>query len=332
MNGFSPFDSESYPQRNVIYYEIREKEKREIKKLSLFAGSAVILYVVIQNGIFLAVELFGLLDLYKSNALFGAGTDILLTILGVFLPFALMGAKMKKISGEKEPVLASAPKSFSLLILGALGATGFIMVANILSSYITWFISLFGFELTAPDIEMPEGFFGFFVSMLRICILTAIVEEYSLRGHILGNLRKYGDMFAVVVSASIFALMHGNLIQVPFAMLSGIALAIFTLKTKSIWPAIIAHAINNGLSVVITYLIRIMGEDPAMTLYTIAIYGFIFMGIIASLIFALITKDVPLRKSESALSASEKFKAFLLTPTTLVSLVIMVVITSASVS
>ena len=332
MNGFSPFDSESYPQRNVIYYEIREKEKREIKKLSLFAGSAVILYVVIQNGIFLAVEFFGLLDLYKSNALFGAGTDILLTILGVFLPFALMGAKMKKISGEKEPVLASAPKSFSLLILGALGATGFIMVANILSSYITWFISLFGFELTAPDIEMPEGFFGFFVSMLRISILTAIVEEYSLRGHILGNLRKYGDMFAVVVSASIFALMHGNLIQVPFAMLSGIALAIFTLKTKSIWPAIIAHAINNGLSVVITYLIRIMGEDPAMTLYTIAIYGFIFMGIIASLIFALITKDVPLRKSESALSASEKFKAFLLTPTTLVSLVIMVVITSASVS
>lgn len=318
--------------QNEIYLAQKTNEIKKLRKLSLLAGSAVLLYVFIQNVIFILVELFGLLDLYRSNIFFSGGIDILMTILGVFLPFSLMGRKMKEVSGEKEPVLSEAPDKAHLLISGALGATGLVMLSNIISSYISTFISLFGYELTSPDINMPDGIFGFTLSMVRISILTAIVEEYSLRGHILGNLRKYGDAFAIIMSAAVFSLMHGNLVQVPYAMLSGMVLGFFTLKTKSVWPAIFAHAVCNGLSVVVTYLMESVGEEKAMVLYALVMYAIIFAGLVATVIFALTTKDRPLRKSESKLKNSEKLFHFLFTPTTLIAFLVMLYITAASVS
>lgn len=332
MNDFSSFQPEFYGMHNEFLLARKNKEIKNLRKLSLLAGSAVLLYVLIQNVIFLLVELFGLLDLYRDNLLFSGGIDILMTILGVFLPFSLMGGKMKAVSGEAEPVLSEAPDKIHLLISGAIGATGLVMLSNIISSYITAFISLLGYELASPNVNMPDGVFGFALSMVRISILTAVVEEYSLRGHVLGNLRKYGDAFAIFMSAAVFSLMHGNLIQVPYAMLSGMVLGFFTLKAKSVWPAIFAHAVCNGLSVIASYLIEIAGEENALILYSFVMYAIIFVGLIASLIFIVSTKDRPLRKSESVLRNSEKLFHFLFTPTTLIAFLIMLYITATSVS
>lgn len=310
----------------------KTKEIKTLRKLSLYAGSAVLLYVFIQNVIFVLVELFGLLDIYRNSVLFSGGVDIFMTILGVFLPFSLMGGKMKTVSGEVEPVLSEAPDKVHLLISGAISATGLVMLCNIISSYITSFISLLGYELAAPNVNMPDGVFGFALSMVRISILTAIVEEYSLRGHVLGNLRKFGDAFAILMSAAVFSLMHGNLIQVPYAMLSGMVLGFFTLKTKSIWPAVFAHATCNGLSVIATYLIEALGEEKAMVLYAFVLYSLVFVGLVATFIFIVSTKDRPLKESESVLKPTEKLFHFLFTPTTLIAFLIMLYITATSVS
>lgn len=332
MDEFSNFKAEEPKVYDDSFFARRTIETKKLRKLSFLAGSAVLLYVFIQNGIFILVELLGFMELYKNNYLFSGGIDILMTVLGVFVPFTLVGRKMKSISKEKAPVLSETPDSFILLIFGTLGATGCVMLSNILSSYITYFISLIGYELSAPNINMPDGVFGFILSMVRISILTAIVEEYALRGHILGNLRKYGDAYAVLMSAAIFSLMHGNLIQVPYAMLSGVALGVFTLKTKSIWPAIIAHATGNGLSVITNYLIKIVGEETAMVLYSYAMYVLIFIGLVATFIFAFSTKDRPLRKAESVLKPIEKLYHFLFTPPTFAAFLVMLFITAKSIS
>lgn len=43
------------------------------------------------------------------------------------------------------------------------------------------------------------------------------------RGYFLRLLRPYGTWFAVIVTAILFALMHGNILQIPFAFLVGLA-------------------------------------------------------------------------------------------------------------
>lgn len=331
MDEFSQFSAEETAFYTERYFSRKNEERKNLRKLSFFSGTAVILYVVIQNFIVLALNWAGLLDLYTKNSVFQSGIDIVLILLGILLPFTLMGKKMHRISGEAEPVLAEPVKSRSLFIFGMFGCTGCVMLSNIASSYITAIISAFGHELEAPEIGMPEGFAGFLITMLKVCILTAVVEEYCLRGHIMGNLRFYGDAFAIVMSAAIFGLMHGNLIQVPFAMFSGIALGFFTLKCNSIWPAVIAHGINNGLSVIITYLIKIIGEEKGMLLYGYAIYALIFIGIASCVLFSMNSHRSPLRKPQTSLSLSEKLSGFLFSLPTVVAFLLMVLITAESV-
>lgn len=332
MDNFSQFEAVEASGFNENLSAVKSRDRKTLRRLSFLSGTAVILYVFIQNFIVAALEGAGLIDLYTKNSFFQSGIDILLILLGVLLPFTLMGKRMQKISGEAEPVMTEPVKSKTLFIFAAAGCTGCVMLANICSSYITYFISLFGYELQAPDIEMPDGAIGFVITMLRVCILTAVVEEYCLRGHVMGNLRYYGDAFAIVMSAGIFALMHGNLIQVPFAMLSGIALGMFTVQSNSIWPAVVAHGINNGLSVIISYLIKIVGEESGMLLYSYAMYALIFIGLVGCFLFAMNSKKTRLRKPCTALSLPEKTLTFLLSPPSVIAFLLMVLITAKSVN
>ena len=332
MDEFSQLNAEEAAFYTENYFTRKNEERKTLRKLSFFSGTAVILYVVIQNVIVTALEGLDLLTLYSKNVFFRGGIDIVLTLLGILLPFMLMGKKMKQVSGEAEPVLAEPVKSRSLFIFGMLGCTGCVMLSNIVSSYITAIISALGYELTAPEISTAEGVAGFLINMLKVCILAAVVEEYCLRGQVLGNLRFYGDVFAIVMSASIFGLMHSTLIQVPFAMLSGIALGFFTLKCNSIWPAVVAHGINNGLSIVISYLIEIIGEEKGMLLYGYAIYALILIGMVSCVLFSMNSHKSPLRKPQTILTLSEKLSSFIFSLPIIIAFLLMVLITAESIS
>ena len=81
-------------------------------------------------------------------------------------------------------------------------------------------------------------------------------------------LRRYGDAFAVAASSVIFALMHGNLIQAPFALIAGVGLGYFVISTGSIWTGVVIHFLNNLFSVVISLVQSNTGQsaDFAYTL------------------------------------------------------------------
>lgn len=88
------------------------------------------------------------------------------------------------------------------------------------------------------------------VYILSVAVVPAFSEEILFRGVILSALRKYGDAFAVFVSAFFFGLFHGNFIQFPFAFIIGLVQAWTVVYTNSMLPAIIIHFMNNGFSVV----------------------------------------------------------------------------------
>lgn len=69
-------------------------------------------------------------------------------------------------------------------------------------------------------------------------------------------LRKYGNGFAVLSISIVFGLLHGNVIQFVFAFLVGLILGYITVKTDSVVPAILVHALNNGMSVIVSIVLR----------------------------------------------------------------------------
>lgn len=75
-------------------------------------------------------------------------------------------------------------------------------------------------------------------------ILAPLSEEILFRGVVLDALRPYGKRFAILGSAVLFGLFHGNLLQTPYAFLVGLVLGYVTVEHSLIW-AVVLHLFNN---------------------------------------------------------------------------------------
>ena len=107
--------------------------------------------------------------------------------------------------------------------------------------------------------------------ILSIFIVAPIVEEFVFRALIMTKLCKEDfPVIAIIISAILFALIHsiaGGIITVIHAFFGGLIFALSYVKTKSLFPAIVAHifgniggyvpAVTNSLSVTIQYVIAI---------------------------------------------------------------------------
>jgi membrane protease YdiL (CAAX protease family) len=80
--------------------------------------------------------------------------------------------------------------------------------------------------------------------IIYTCIIAPVFEEFLYRGAVLRSFEKYGRRFAIIVSAMLFGLMHGNFYQIFMA--AGIGIILGYLATEySIKLTIILHMINN---------------------------------------------------------------------------------------
>ncbi len=310
------------------YFQKRYSEKKQLRRLGLLSGAAFLLYIIVQQGFVLLLRVFGLIDIYTDNSLFQSCMDTVLTFLSVLFSFCLVNRSMKKVSGVSESVSTERRVRRSTVALAVFAGTGMCMLANIISGYFVAIASVFGYELSSADIPMPTGFVGVTVCIIRVVIAAAISEEIALRGVILGNLKFYGDKFAICMSAVIFAIMHGNLVQAPFALLAGFAIGYFSVKTGTIWTAIFIHGINNLFSVTVSYMLDYLDERTAMLFYYLLFAALTVIGLICFAVFKFRMRGSRLEKSASLLSASEKVSAFMLNPTMLMSVAFMLYVTS----
>lgn len=312
-----------YPE----YFIRKENEKRTLKKLGLYTGAAVLVSVIVQSAIILSLELFGLMDRYYNNAYFSSATDILVVIIGMLLPFLFFGKRMKSVSGAESIPELGSPYKKRLMLPAIMGGVGLCMLGNIVNTYITMFFDSFNVEFTSPDIPMAEGVSGIILTFFRVAITAAIVEEIALRGYVMGSLRFYGDSFAIAVSSFVFAAMHGNMVQAPFALMAGFALGYLSVKTGTIWTGVIIHAINNSLSIIVYYLSEHFGQERIAIPYTLALYGLIGIGLLCLLYFVNRSRDVRLSANRSLLGTGEKIKAFFLSPTMIITMLYMLYVT-----
>ncbi len=83
-------------------------------------------------------------------------------------------------------------------------------------------------------------------SWILLVVVAPVTEELLFRGLILNALlRRYGPWIAVLFSSLLFALLHMNPWQIPVALASGVLLGWLYLRTRSLWPCILGHAIMN---------------------------------------------------------------------------------------
>ena len=102
----------------------------------------------------------------------------------------------------------------------------------------------------------------FWSSFLVVAIFAPIFEEWLCRGMVLrGLLTKMKPVWAIVISALFFAVIHGNPWQALNAFLIGVLMGYVYYKTGSLILTMIIHFVNNGTAVILSNIESLKDYD-----------------------------------------------------------------------
>jgi len=141
--------------------------------------------------------------------------------------------------------------------------TAVCMLANIPANIVVNLEKAMGFSGKMPEMPLTDDPSVLVLYFITIAVIPPVVEELMFRGMILHGLRRFGDGFAIVASALLFGLYHGNFVQFVFAFLAGLAMALVVVRTGSLWTSILIHFVNNSISVGLEMVQRYYGEGLA---------------------------------------------------------------------
>ena len=139
-----------------------------------------------------------------------------------------------------------------ILISFGLGLLAF-FVNIAISTLFNGILSFFGYSQPVSVSTGYEPMFPnwvtFLIQLTTVAILPAICEEFLHRGVLLNGLKEIGIKKAILISSLMFGLLHFNINQFFYATILGMLMALVSVVSKSIYPAMIIHFTNNAISV-----------------------------------------------------------------------------------
>ena len=221
-----------------------------------------------------------------------------------FIPMMLYASAKSRFNEgfvEKEPLDRNnfgSRKGWSMALI--------VSVMAIAAAFVTEPISMLLPEMSPETKHMMEMLMNgpVWIVLLSVSVFAPFFEEWLCRGIILrGLLKKVGPTWAIVISAAVFGLIHGNIWQAIPAFFIGCLLGYVYYKTGSLKLTMLMHCVNNTLAVVFS---RIPGlEDMEFFGEIMSTWAYIL--VLAAFAVALVSGLVAIssaRSSESSLPTS----------------------------
>lgn len=315
----------TYLQEQQIIKQQNKMKSKTLRALGNFAGLALIVCFLRSNFEGLVLALIPGMSSFMLSSFGGMMFMNLLlsisTIGGTFLALHfILKVPKDKITKEKKyasTIKLNAPKKPLKALLLIPVSFGGCMVANYIVSFIAAFFSSIGVESGYDSFDNPASVAETVVMFIAIAVIPPLIEEFAMRGVLLSSMQKYGNAFAMFATAFMFGLFHGNFTQIPFAFICGLFFAYITIATDSLWPAIIVHAMNNGMSCISTALLQYTDEATTNIFYYSASIGGIVLGIICLIIYLVLYRKERILKAPSKIpdfSTAKKFRKFMSSP------------------
>lgn len=137
-----------------------------------------------------------------------------------------------------------------IITISILCIVAFMPLANIFGNLM---IKL-GYPLSSTALNATENVGSLFLFIFFAAVLPAFGEEILFRGSMAKAYREKGYLFAILFSALMFSLMHGNPLQLVHQFFLGVVCAIVYFATKSLWASILLHFCNNLIALVGDYI------------------------------------------------------------------------------
>jgi sodium transport system permease protein len=197
-------------------------------------------------------DYFGGVLIERLPALFG----VVLVQIGVHaLPSLAIAAWMSKKIPPRTLIPLGAMKESS--VRGSIAAVLIGLGAWLgVGLPIVWLQSklLPGQDAASEALRAMLGLEGAPILLLLLClaIVPAFAEELAFRGVMLGLLRaRLSIGSAILIQAIAFGLLHGSVFRLLPTATLGLFLGILAVRTRSLWPGIVAHALSNGIVVIV---------------------------------------------------------------------------------
>ena len=169
------------------------------------------------------------------------------TELFVFLLSALVATSGSNLRAV--PYLRLGPARPAALALGGLaGAAGYLFAGSLLA--LTQRLVPSRLVEAFDPVRLFEGPRPERLALAAVATLLAPpCEEIAFRGYVQTTLGlRSGPAAAIAGSAVLFALLHVNPVLFPALVVLGALFGWLTWRAGSIWPAVLAHAVNNAIT------------------------------------------------------------------------------------
>ncbi|MBQ7874123.1 MAG: CPBP family intramembrane metalloprotease [Oscillospiraceae bacterium] len=310
-----------------------KKEKRAIRGAGNGIGLAALGYIVISFAASLVFEILIML-MYPAANIHGLlyvteATEWTFTliayVLSLIIPFGIYALCTKMPFRVAVPIKKA---KFDLTFGGVLIGLGGGVIASYATGYLQVALESIGIGITMPEYELPETVPGIILYVIAMTVAPAFIEEIAFRGIVMQNLRRVGDIFALVSSALIFGIFHLNLIQMPYAFILGLCIGYFVMRTGSLWVGIILHFINNGVAVIFEFAEPYISENTYLMANLVYNLVCVILAVIALACVLVKYKDMfRFEKSRTLLSSVKKTLYFITSPALIIAMIAAVFLT-----
>lgn len=134
----------------------------------------------------------------------------------------------------------------------------FIIISIIISILILYTnLKIPGYQVQEDILPLfGDGNINLIIAGIVIVIIAPIAEEFFFRGFLLRSLsNKIGIYYGSIITAFLFAIFHFQWQSIIPIFILGLIINSLVIRTKSIYPAIAFHMLNNGISLLVQVLI-----------------------------------------------------------------------------
>jgi uncharacterized protein len=153
-----------------------------------------------------------------------------------------------------------------------LAGVGYYIVASVYASL----VNLHGSDKLPSELGVSKSTAALVAATVFVCVIAPIAEEFFFRGFIFGALRRLrivvagrylGPWVAAVLTGILFGLAHTGSANPQFLVplgLLGFTLCLVRWRTRSLYPCMALHSVNNSLALGINQLNWNAGEICAL--------------------------------------------------------------------
>ena len=161
------------------------------------------------------------------------------------------------------------------------------------------------------------------ILVLVVVIVGPFIEELLFRKILIDRLNIYGGKLAIIVSAIMFGLFHGNVEQIPYAMALGLILGYVYQRSGNILYSWILHMIFNLNGSIISLKIVESQNTTLIIAYELILLVIILVGIV---VMAIRARELIYVETEKQLPKKSTLKTVLINPGMITMLIVCLIL------